>query len=367
MPFRYPISLELEGRRCMVIGGGEVAEHKARSLLQAGACVKVVAETITDGLLALARRGELTLETRAYSRGDLSGVFLAIAATDDVGTNAAVFEEAEEEKVLINVVDDPSHCHFAVPSVLRRGDFCVAISTGGKAPALSKRARKDLSRQFGPEYGVLVELLGKVREEQISRRSVDFETWAARWQQVLEHGDLVDLVRRGRLREVLETVRAILSGEEDPASPPAGRVMIVGAGPGDPGLITVRGREALAAADVVVYDRLVDPSLVEGKEAIYAGKEPGRHCLPQEKISELLIRLARQGKTVVRLKGGDPFVFGRGAEEAEALAEAGVSFEIVPGLSSAIAAAAYAGIPVTDRRCSSSVAVVTGHCAGSEV
>lgn len=396
MPFKYPIALELEGRLCIVVGGGELAEHKCGSLIEAGARVKVVSESFTLGLEELARRGSVELIRKSYSDGDLEGAFLAVAATDDASTNAQIFEEAEQRRVLLNAVDDVEHCHFAVPSIIRHGDFIIAISTGGKAPALAKRLRIELSEQFGAEYGVLVDLLAEERSKALPDRKVPFEEWALRWQRALgsEGGDLIGLVRLGRIEEARQIVAETLSTGAAPPAPqllvelqsqsPSGRegdrpggqlldssslppVSIVGAGPGDPGLITVRGRELVEDADVVVYDRLVHPSLVEGKVAIYAGKEPGKHSLTQPKINELLVDLARAGKRVVRLKGGDPFVFGRGAEEAEALAEAGVPFEVVPAPSSAIAVPAYAGIPVTDRRYASSVSILTARTASRDV
>lgn len=359
MPFRYPISLELAGRSCVVIGGGQVAEHKVGPLLEAGAAVTVIAKDFSDGLEELARRCEVKLRRKSYSPGDLEGAFLAVAATDDSSVNAAIFEEAEDRRVLLNAVDDPTYCHFAVPSIVKQADFMIAISTGGKAPALSKRLRQSLARQFGPEYGVLVELLGEVREELLPGREVDFDTWAGRWAEALGE-DLIGLIRQGRLDEAKRCVSQLVSSGERGI----GKVCIVGAGPGDPGLITMRGMQVVDSADVVVHDRLVDPSLFEGKNSIYVGKVPGSHSISQEEINALLIRLAREGLQVVRLKGGDPFVFGRGAEEAEALEEAGVHVEIVPGLTSATAVLSRAGIPLTDRRFSSSVAFVTGHRAG---
>lgn len=363
MPFRYPISLELAGRKCVVIGGGAVAEEKVRSLLIAEAAVTVISPRFTAGLKELALRGELEIIEREYALGDLEGAFLAIAATDDPSVHPLIYREAEERRVLLNSVDDIDHCHFAVPSVVRRGDFQIAISTGGRAPALSKRLRERFEQEFGEEYSVLIELLGDVREDTLPSRP-DFPTWARRWQSALGH-DLLGHIRKGELAQAKEIVRRTLLGET--VEPAAGKVFIVGAGPGDPGLITVRGRDALLRADVVVHDRLVHPSLLEGKEAIYAGKTPGGDSISQEEINEMLVSLALGGKTVVRLKGGDPFVFGRGAEEAEALAQAGIPFEVIPAPSSAIAVPAYAGIPVTDRRFSSSVAIVTGRTEGREV
>jgi uroporphyrin-III C-methyltransferase/precorrin-2 dehydrogenase/sirohydrochlorin ferrochelatase len=379
MPFRYPVSLELTDRPCVVIGGGELAEHKTYSLMDAGARVTVIAPDATSSLEELAEQGAIALVKRQYRRGDLADAFLAIAATDDGATNGEIFAEAEERRVLLNAVDDIEHCHFAVPSIVRRGDFLVALSTGGKAPALAKRLRAELSDRFGDEFEELVDLLGEVRAETLPDRRVDFATWAHRWQLALDH-DLLGLVRAGRLDEARDIVRdALTTGRATPAhlpewpsdeeslvesGPGPGKVWIVGAGPGDPALLTVKGREVLDAADVVVYDRLIHPSLLQGKEAIFVGKEPGRHYVPQSETNALLVSLALTGRNVVRLKGGDPFVFGRGAEEAEALAQAGIEFEIVPAPTSAIAALAYAGIPVTDRRYASSVAFVTGHCSG---
>jgi uroporphyrin-III C-methyltransferase / precorrin-2 dehydrogenase / sirohydrochlorin ferrochelatase len=363
MAFGYPVMLELRGRRCVVIGGGAVAEGKVRGLLEAGAEVTLIAPELTEELELLARQGSIALERRPYAEGDLKGAFLAIAATDDAAANERIFDEAEAQGVLLNAVDDISHCHFAAPAVLRRGDLVVALSTGGKAPALAKQLRSRLSSQFPDEYATLLELLGEVREKALQVREVDFAEWARRWERAMQK-DLIGLVRQGRIHEAKEMLWKDLNEPAEERS--MGVVWIVGAGPGDPDLITVKAKEALNQADVVVYDRLVSPTLVSGKEAIYAGKSPGSHSAPQEEINELLIRLAQDGKKVVRLKGGDPFVFGRGGEEAEALAAAGIPYEVVPAPSSAVAAAATAGIPVTDRRFSSSVTIATGHCDGPD-
>lgn len=358
MAFGYPVMLEVRERRCVVIGGGSIGEGKVRGLLDAGARVTVIDPEPSSGLEELARAGNVTLVRRSYRSGDLKGAFVGIAATDDGLVNALVFEEAEAERVLFNAVDDSQYCHFAVPAIVRRGDLLLTLSTGGKSPALAKNLRRKLSQQLGEEYGVLVDLLAEVREEALAERSVGFDEWAARWERALKP-DLIALVKQGRHQEVKDAALKILRGDET-----QGHVWIVGAGPGDPGLITLKGKQALDGADVVVYDRLVDPSLVEGKEAIYAGKTRGGDSARQEEINATLIRLAQQGRNVVRLKGGDPFVFGRGSEEAEALVDAGIGYTVVPAPTSAIAALAAAGIPVTDRRFSSSVAIVTGHSGG---
>lgn len=373
MAFSYPVFLELEGRLAVVIGGGPIAEEKARGLADAGARVLVIAENPSPGMTALASAGAVDLLRRAFRSGDLKGAFIAISATGDPQLNSKIFAEAQRSRVLLNSADDPDHCHWSAPSVLRRGALAVAISTEGKAPALAKRLRERLEAEIGPAYGELVDLLGEVRAEMLPRE-VDFETWARRWRRAVSL-DVLALVEAGDHDSARELVRLYLRGGED------GFVSLVGAGPGHPGLVTVAGRDRLIDADSVVYDRLVHPRLLElappEAERVFVGKDGGHgdgrrkdaHGVDQREVNLTLVDLARRGHHVVRLKGGDPFVFGRGGEEAEALTRAGVAFEVIPGVSSAVAAPAYAGIPITDRRFSSSVAVVTGHCAapGQEV
>jgi precorrin-2 dehydrogenase / sirohydrochlorin ferrochelatase len=211
MPFRYPVALELSGRRCVVTGGGREAEGKARALLEAEADVVVIAPRVSDGFGELVRRGEITHVPRRFQRGDLAGAFLVIAADSDRAVRAAVFAEAEAERVLCNAVDDVEHCHFAVPSIVRRGDLLLAISTGGRVPALAKRLRRRLTEQFGWQWEALVDVLGEVRAETHPARSSDFATWAAGWQGVLdEEDDLLRLLEEGRIEEVRARVYAAL-------------------------------------------------------------------------------------------------------------------------------------------------------------
>ncbi len=211
MPFRYPVALELSGRRCVVTGGGREAERKARALLEADAAVVVIAPRVSDGIADLARRGELTHIARDYRRGDLAGAFLVIAAGSDRAAAAAVFAEAEAERVLCNAVDDVEHCHFAVPSIVRRGELLLAISTGGRAPALAKRLRRRLSAQFGWQWEALVDVLGDVRAATLPTRTPDFPTWAARWNDVLDREEeLLALLEEGRIDEVRARVYSAL-------------------------------------------------------------------------------------------------------------------------------------------------------------
>src|SRR5438874_4433941 len=380
----YPVFLDLHGRRAVVIGGGAVAEQKVHGLIGAGAHVTLVSTDVTPALGALARRNAIEHKRRPYRRGDLKGAWLAIAATDDRGTNEAVWAEAEQLGVPLNAVDDLEHCSFIAPAVHRKGDITVAVSTAGKSPALAVRLRQRIARLVGRAEARLCELLGELRPG-LAERVPDTPARTALWYRIVD-SDVIDFVRRGdvegarrRIDELVSRLGPVprLKPGPDTSLPlravphrahssewehQTGVVYLVGAGPGDPGLITAKGLELLRSADVVVYDRLVSPALLAQApaeaERILRGTD-------QQDVNALLIDRAREGLNVVRLKGGDPFVFGRGAEECEALAAAGVSYEVIPGVTSAIAVPAAAGIPVTHRRVASGFAVVAGHeCDG---
>ncbi|OLC68673.1 MAG: uroporphyrinogen-III C-methyltransferase [Gemmatimonadetes bacterium 13_1_40CM_4_69_8] len=363
----YPAFLDLRGRRAVVVGGGAIAEQKVVALLDAGARVSVISPSVSRRLDDLEAAGTVTIERRPYRPGDLAGAFLAIAATDDRGANRAVWAEAETRGVLLNAVDDLPHCSFIAPAIHRQGDVAVAVSTAGKSPALAVRLRERIGRLIGPEYATLLDLLGELRAE-LAQRVPDARVRTRLWYRIVD-SDAIESVRRGDIAGARARIGRLVEAEE-PETRGAGIVYIVGAGPGDPGLITRRGLERLRAAEVVVYDRLVHPDLLDEAppwaERIFVGKRSGGegHPIAQEKINALLIEWARRGGIVVRLKGGDPFVFGRGAEECEALRAAGVPYEVVPGVTSAIAAPGAAGIPVTHRRHASAFVVVAGHECG---
>jgi uroporphyrin-III C-methyltransferase/precorrin-2 dehydrogenase/sirohydrochlorin ferrochelatase len=335
-----------------VVGGGRVGAERAAGLVESGAEVVVVAERPSGEVEAMAGRQEVRLVRRRYEPGDLAGAFLAVAATGDPAADAAIAAEARQGAVLLNAASGGPG-DLSLPAVIRRGPLTVAVSTAGVAPALAAVLRRRLEPLLGPELGDLVELAGSARDRVRGRGH------AGRWRRILDPRILA-LLAGGRRAEARERIEAALHPDGD-----GGFVSLVGAGPGDPGLLTLAGWDRLARADVVVYDRLADPSLLAyappDAERIYIGKAYGRHVLEQEELNALLVALGRLGRRVVRLKGGDPFVYGRGGEEADALADAGVPFEVVPGVSSAVAVPAYAGIPVTDRRYASSVALVTGH------
>ena len=357
----YPVFLDLRGRRAVVIGGGAVAEQKVRGLVAAGAHVTLVSPDVTPALTDLGRRGEIELRRRGYHDGDLAGAWLAIAAVNRT-VNAAVWAEAERLGVPLNAVDDLEHSSFIAPAIHREGDITVAVSTGGKSPALAVRLRQRIARLVGRAEARLCALLGELRPE-LAARVPDARARTALWYAIVD-SDVIDFVRRGDIEGARGRIEELIGPH--PLSPsPFGRggtVSLVGAGPGDPGLITAKGLELLRSADVVVYDRLVSHALLAQApaeaERILRGTD-------QEDVNALLIKRAREGLNVVRLKGGDPFVFGRGAEECAALRAAGVPYQVVPGVTSATGVPAAAGIPVTHRGVASAFAVVAGHeCEG---
>ncbi len=365
----YPVFLDLRGRRAVVIGGGAVAEQKVHGLIAAGAHVTLVSPETTPPLADLARRGAIEIRRRPYRPGDLAGAWLAIAASDDRAVNEAAWAEAERVGVPLNAVDDLEHCSFIAPAIHREGDITVAVSTGGKSPALAVRLRQRIARLVGRAEARLCALLGELRPE-LAGRVPDARARTALWYEIVD-SDVIEFVRRGDIEGARGRIEELLGPH--PLSPsPFGRggtVYLVGAGPGDPGLITAQGLELLRSAEVVVYDRLVSPALVAAApasaERVFVGKHPHETGTRQQDINALLVDRARRGRTVIRLKGGDPFVFGRGAEECEALRTAGVPFQVIPGVTSATAVPAAAGIPVTHRGVASAFAVVAGHeCDG---
>jgi uroporphyrin-III C-methyltransferase/precorrin-2 dehydrogenase/sirohydrochlorin ferrochelatase len=355
----YPVTLQLRGRSCTVLGGGPLAAEKARGLVAAGARVAIVAATPDPELEALEAGGVLRIIRRDYAAGDLSGSFLAIDASGDDETNRRSFAEAEERGVLINVVDRPERCHFHAPALVRRGRLNVAISTGGESPFLAGALRARLERILGEEWGPFTAVVGGVRRR-LRARGVPIDEQNRVYRRLLR-SEVRDLLREGREADARDAAAAI---ETAAGQPRPGRVALVGAGPGDPALLTVAARELLAEADAVFHDALVEPRTLAlcGPQArlVDAGKRSGRASADQAWITAQLIEAARAGEDVVRLKGGDPFVFGRGGEELAALRRAGVQVVIVPGVSAALAAPAAAGIPVTLRGVASSLAIVAG-------
>ncbi len=370
----YPVSLEIKNRHVLVVGGGGVALRKIQGLVEEGARVTVVAPEVVAPLDEMAERGEIVIERRTYCGEADYSWNLIFAATDDRETNARVFHDAEEAGIWCNVADDPELCSFHLPARVRRGPLQIAIGSAGEAPFVVRRLRQLLERRLGPEWGEwlssaaryrdAVRDLGAPRDRQEAlfdrffRETVDPEGLTARVPTATEERSWLEtqVEHRTPKREPNQK-----TAKEDRA----GLVSLVGAGPGCPGLLTVRGRQRLLDADVVVFDRLAAPALPTelGAEVELhpVGKVAGNHPVPQEEINDLLVRLARDGKRVVRLKGGDPYVFGRGGEEAEVLAAESIPFEVLPGVTSGVAAMAWAGVPVTHRREAVRLTLLTAH------
>lgn len=359
----FPLFLELNNFPCLVVGGGEVAQRKAHLLLSAGAPLTLVAPQLTPALQALAHDGKIKYIARNWQLSDLEGMRLVIAATNDRSINEAIHAECESAGILVNVVDHPELCRFIVPSIVDRSPLMVAISSGGHAPVLARHLRARIEAWLPHGYGVLARLAGQFRD-QVKQRFGEQERARRRfWESALE-GAAAEKALAGDEAGAIEA----LANELNQASSHAleqGAVYLVGAGPGNPDLLTFRALRLMQKADVVLYDNLVSPAIVDlvrrDAERIYVGKKASKHALPQEEINKLLVKLAKEGKTVLRLKGGDPFIFGRGGEEIDELAQNEVAFEVVPGITSAAGASCYAGIPLTHRDYAQSVTFVTGH------
>ncbi len=358
----FPLFLRLGGRPVLLVGGGEVAARKLRLLLRSGACVTVIAPAVVDEVAESAGQGAIRWEPRAVQCEDVRAeLALAVAATGDESQNAQVAAWARAQNVFVNVVDTPALCTAITPAIVDRDPLVVAISSAGTAPVYVRRLRARLEQELPPYLGALLLWAGGWRQR--VRKAVPDSLQRLRFWEWLFEGPAASQVLAGKPEQADQLVGERLGSRPDEL--PRGEVWLVGAGPGDPDLLTVRAVRRMQQADVVVYDRLIGPRILElvrrDAERIDVGKRRSNHTLPQEDINSLLVRLAREGKRVLRLKGGDPFVFGRGGEEISELMDAGVAFEVIPGITAASGAAAYAGIPLTHRDHAQACVFVTGH------
>lgn len=364
----FPIFMDLDGRACLVVGGGDVAARKTSLLVRAGARVEVVAPQICPSLAALRDAERITHTAREFSEADVEGKALVIAGTNRKDVNRSVSEQARARNVPVNVVDQPEICTFIVPSIIDRSPVQVAVSSGGASPVLARLLRARLESYVPAAYGHLAKLVESFRDK-VKRRFSSVAQRRQFWENVLQ-GEVAELLFAGRDESARAMLEQVLQDSSDEPHP-VGEVYLVGAGPGDPDLLTFRALRLLQMADVVVYDRLVAPPILDlarrDAEQIYVGKERDNHALSQENINQLLVRLAKEGKRVVRLKGGDPFIFGRGGEEIATLMENGVTFQVVPGITAASGCATYSGIPLTHRDYAQSVVFVTGHLQDGSV
>lgn len=356
----YPIFAKLDNLAVLVVGGGEVAVRKCRALLDAGACVTVGAPQLHGQLLQWRERGAIRHIDGEFDETWLSGAWLAVAATGDEAVNRRVADAAQARRILINVVDNAQLSTFHVPAVIDRAPLQIAISSGGAAPMLARWLRERLETVLDHAIGPLAMLLDRSRDR-IRARFHDLTARRAFYERFID-GKALSLLRRRRPLEAQKELDRAL--REEPGQR-VGSVALVGAGPGDPGLLTLRALRVLNEADVILHDRLVSDGILDlarrDAERIEVGKQAGNHHVSQEQIHALLLLHANAGRRVVRLKGGDPFVFGRGGEEMEFLRANSISYEIVPGITAALACAAYAGVPLTHRDHSQSVRFVTAH------
>ncbi|MCF6235516.1 MAG: siroheme synthase CysG [Gammaproteobacteria bacterium] len=361
----FPIFLKVKQQRCLVVGGGEVAARKIALLLRAEATVTVVAPELNEQIKAWADAGKIAASTDVFSIDQLEGSRLAIAATDDPSFNESLAEICQQLNIPVNVVDSPELSSFIVPSIIDRSPVIAAISSGGTSPTLARLLRAKLEAMIPVNIGKLAELAGRMRE-QVQQKLPSMTARRRFWNQTLE-GPIAEQFYAGQeqhaetaLQEALDLYSA---GEMD-ESFIKGEVYLVGCGPGAPDLITFRALRLMQQADVVLYDRLIPSEVLDlvrrEAEQIYVGKKRAYHSVRQEEISQLLVDYAKQGKRVLRLKGGDPFIFGRGGEEIAMLAKHGIPFQVVPGVTAAAGCASYAGIPLTHRDYSQSVIFVTG-------
>lgn len=355
-----PIALKLRGQRCLLVGGGQIARRKARLLLSAGAVLDVLSpEILLDLQQDVQASGGLYRSESYPCVADLRQYRLVIAATDNAVVNAQVFTDCEALNVLVNSVDDPPHCRFIVPAIIDRSPLLVSITTNGNAPVLARQLRTKIESLVPAQYGELAKFSGDWRPK-VKAAIPEPDTRRIFWEN-LYAGSVGEKILSGQRALADQLMPQALQDWKIPK----GEVYLVGAGPGDPDLLTFKALRLMQQADVVVYDRLVSAPIMDlvrrDAEQIYVGKARSDHAVPQEGINALLVRLAQEGKRVCRLKGGDPFIFGRGGEEIEQLFAAGVAFQVVPGVTAAAGCGAYAGIPLTHRDYAQSVRFLTGH------
>lgn len=356
----FPLFCRLQGKRCLLVGAGEVAERKARLLLEAGADLWVGARDFSPAFRQWAQQQAVTLLPGEFDPHWLTDCWLVVAATNDDAVNQQVAAVAERQRIFCNLVDAPQQASAIMPSIIDRSPLMVAVSSGGRAPVLARLLREKLEAMLPQHLGQLAQLAGNLRAR-VRQQFASIATRRHFWERFFSSERLAQTLANGdgeRAQQLTETLFAA-------DLPTQGEVTLVGAGPGDAGLLTLKGLQQIQQADIVVYDRLVSEEVLNlvrrDAERIFVGKRAGHHCVPQEAINQLLLEQAQRGKRVVRLKGGDPFIFGRGGEELEMLAQHQIPFSVVPGITAASGCAAYSGIPLTHRDHAQSVRLVTGH------
>ncbi|MCG8438987.1 MAG: siroheme synthase CysG, partial [Pseudomonadales bacterium] len=328
-----PISWRLQGKRALLVGGGEVALRKGRLLHRSGALVDVVAPDVCAELRQIVAESQGSLRERAFEESDLQSVSLVICATDNKAINAEVARLAGDKGLPVNVVDDPSLGDFIFPAIVDRSPVLISISSSGASPVLARKLRSQIESSLPARWGRLADLMARFRQP-LKDKLNNVGARRLFWEQALD-SPIVEKVLAGKDSEA-EAMLSEAIAEADPERLSRGEVYLVGAGPGDPDLLTFRALRLLQKADVVLYDRLVGKGIVDlarrDAEMVYVGKARDKHALPQDNINELLVHYAKQGKKVCRLKGGDPFIFGRGGEEIDLIVQEGIDFQVVPGI-----------------------------------
>ncbi len=362
-----PIFADLKQRPVLVIGGGAVAARKVELLHRSGANIRIVAPSLIRDLKRQWQQGSIIWLGSAFSPCQLDDVFLVISATNDAVLNHKVYTEANKRRVLVNVVDDQARCSFIFPSIIDRSPLVVAVSSSGKAPVLARILREKLETLLPSSLGKMAVVAGSWRNR-VKQYLPCINERRRFWEKTF-NGHFALHIANGNSAKAEQQLEKDLHCFLQCDARNQGEIALVGAGPGDVGLLTLRGLQLMQQADVVLYDHLVSNEILDlirrDAQRIYVGKRAGAHSVTQKEINSLLLALAQQGKRVVRLKGGDPFIFGRGGEELQIAAKAGIAFQVVPGITAASGAAAYAGIPLTHRHYSQSVIFITGHCCPS--
>lgn len=358
----FPVFIDTQNMHCLIVGAGEVAARKLELILKSEATVTVVAPDICNTVAHYKDHPQVTLHQRKFEDEDLEGKKMVFVATSDNHLNADIHAKAKAKEILVNVVDNTPLCEFITPSIIDRSPLVIAMSSGGNAPVLLRYLRQKLESLIPASLSRLGSFSEKFREK-VKNRLDNVTQRRYFWESVLE-GDIAEEVVNGN-DDIAEQkfLAALNAAEEEKAV--EGQVYLVGAGPGDPDLLTFRALRLMQKADVVIYDRLVSPAILElvrrDAEKIYVGKAKSHHSVPQDEINALIAKEAKAGNRVVRLKGGDPFIFGRGGEEIQTLIKEGIDFQVVPGITAASGAATYAGIPLTHRDHAQSVVFATGH------
>ncbi|MBT3335538.1 MAG: uroporphyrinogen-III C-methyltransferase [Methylococcales bacterium] len=363
----FPIFLRLNQQKCLIVGAGEIAARKIEILAKSGARITVLAPSFSTPVQTLEKKLALTLIQKKFESTDAEGYRLIVSATDNQTVNELVSQAADKLNILVNVVDNPKLCQFIFPAIIDRSPIIAAISSGGTAPVLARLLKTRVETLIPSGYGRLAELAGNYRDK-VKSHILDPRQRRLFWEQVFQ-GSIAEFIFAGQHEKAEHALNKQLIAHNTTTTD--GEIYLVGAGPGDPDLLTLRALRLIQQADIVVYDRLVSEDILNlirrDAQKIYVGKKRDQHTLPQESINQLLTRLALEGNRVVRLKGGDPFIFGRGGEEIETLMENNINFQVVPGITAASGCASYAGIPLTHREYAQSCTFVTGHYKDNQI